>query len=251
MNIRMSAVVIATMITICVLGACGDSSSLQGARNSNNSNGLTSGKDLIAESQKARQDLRESIDNAQAVLNAPPVEKRTSNQVMGKEEEYSVPDYANMARDDGSGEDHNEFSELMSLQEENEQRRRSTPMDVKATENTVLLDEDDLKIIYKGLDADFIGHTIRLKILIENNTSDAKMFQIRDEAINGYMCEGTFSPEVSAGMKANDSIDFYNLSDEVGITSKDEIKNIVFAFNIFNADDAMDTKIYTPINLKF
>ena len=47
----------------------------------------------------------------------------------------------------------------------------------------------------------------RRSLLIENNTSDAKVFQIRDEAINGYVCEGSFSPEVSAGMKANDISD--------------------------------------------
>ncbi len=114
-----------------------------------------------------------------------------------------------------------------------------------------MLDEDDIKITYKGLDADFLGHTIRLKLLIENNTSGAKMVQIRDEAINGYMCDGSFSPGINAGMKANDDISFYNLPEEVGIDSKGEIKNITFAFCIFNADNPSESKTYNPINLQF
>ena len=44
---------------------------------------------------------------------------------------------------------------------------------------------------------------------------------------------------------------FYDLPDEVGITSKDEIKNIVFAFDVFDPDHASDAKIYNPINLQF
>lgn len=253
MNVRLSAVLIAILLSACIISACGDTSS-QGGGNSGN-NGLTTGGDLIAESQKTRQDLRDSIDNAQAVLNAPPVEKRTSDQVMGKSEEYSVPDYAHMTSDDDvtehDGTEHDELSDLMSLQQDNEERRRSTPKDIKAKENAVLLDEDGLKITYKGLDADFLGHTIRLKLLIENNTSEARMIQIRDEAINGYMCDGSFSPEVNAGMKANDEIAFYDLPDEVGITSKNEIKNIVFAFTVCDPDHITEAKIYNPINLVF
>ena len=149
----------------------------------------------------------------------------------------------------GEAEQEDETSDFTSNLSDNEDRRRSTPIDIKAKENTVLLDEDGLKITYKGLDADFLGHTIRLKLLIENNTSEAKMIQIRDEAINGYMCDGSFSPEVNAGMKANDDIAFYDLPDEVGITSKDEIKNIVFAFDVFDPDHASDAKIYNPIRL--
>lgn len=248
MNIRLSAVLMVILLSICVISACGDASSQDSGKSGNN--GLTTGGDLIAESQKTRQNLRDSIDNAQAVLNAPPVEKRTSDQVMGKSEEYSVPDYASMTGN-GEAEQEDETSDFTSNLSDNEDRRRSTPIDIKAKENTVLLDEDGLKITYKGLDADFLGHTIRLKLLIENNTSEAKMIQIRDEAINGYMCDGSFSPEVNAGMKANDDIAFYDLPDEVGITSKDEIKTIVFAFDVFDPDHASDAKIYNPINLQF
>ena len=237
-------------VSILFLCACGDNSS-KTADSSGNNNGLTTGGDLIAESQKTRQELREGISKAQAILNAPPVEKRTSDQVMGKEEEYFVPDYASMTDGSGGSEDVNEGEEWLSNLNENEERRRNTPIDIKAKENTVLLDEDDVKITYKGLDADFLGDTIRLKLLIENNTPGAKMVQIRDESINGYMCEGSFSPEINAGMKANDDIAFYNLPEEVGIDSKGEIKNITFAFCIFNADKASESKIYNPINLQF
>lgn len=250
MRKRILSAVILIGVSILFLCACADNSS-KTADSSGNNNGLTTGGDLIAESQKTRQELREGISKAQAILNAPPVEKRTSDQVMGKEEEYFVPDYASMTDGSGGSEEVNEGEELLSNLNENEERRRNTPIDIKAKENTVLLDEDDIKIIYKGLDADFLGHTIRLKLLIENNSSEPKTIQIRDESINGYMCEGIFSSQINAGMKANDEITFSDLSDEVGITSKEEIKNIVFAFCDFDMDGITGTKIYNPINLQF
>ena len=71
--------------------------------------------------------------------------------------------------------------------------------------DSVLVDQDGIKITYTGLDTDGMMGT-EIKLRIENNSDVGVLIQTRDMSVNGMMLDGIFSSEVNAGKKANDKI---------------------------------------------
>lgn len=112
----------------------------------------------------------------------------------------------------------------------------------------VLYDENNIKIVYKGISED--GLSPQAMLYIENNTEQNITVQIRDESINGFMISGIFSSEISKGKKALSGISFLDTYlEENGIT---EIETIELKFHIFETESMTaikDTEVIT-INAK-
>lgn len=103
-------------------------------------------------------------------------------------------------------------------------------------EETVLLDEQDVKITATGLEDGWMG--TELKLLIENNSAQNLTIQARNASVNGYMVDTMMSADVAAGKKANDELTFLTSAlKECGI---DTFAEIEFSFHIFTMEDWED-----------
>lgn len=97
----------------------------------------------------------------------------------------------------------------------------------------VLLNQDDIKITAKSLDnKGFLGP--ELKVMIENSGKTNLTVQVRAVSVNGLMVEPSFSSDVAAGMKANDTITF--LSTDMELNKIEVISEIELMLYIFNTD---------------
>ncbi|MCM1167786.1 MAG: catabolite control protein A, partial [Ruminococcus sp.] len=114
---------------------------------------------------------------------------------------------------------------------------------------TVLYDRNGVKITATGLS--YNSYKAELELNIENNTSTdldihSGTWGYCRNSVNGYMLDGGYlSCSVSAGKKANDTIDFsYDSLRVMGIT---EIADIEIAFDIDASDYSDDSfeEIYT------
>lgn len=74
-------------------------------------------------------------------------------------------------------------------------------------EETVIYDENDIKVTVKSLDEGWSGP--ELKVLVENNTDKDIAFSADEFIINGITLSGFGYVEAAAGKKANDTISFY------------------------------------------
>ena len=106
--------------------------------------------------------------------------------------------------------------------------------------NTLIYDNNGIKITYKGIDEDESMFGPKIKLLIENNTDENYTVQVRDFSINGYMVDTMFSANISAGKKINDGIiifedEFENNNISVSEIEKDECK-----FHVYSSDDRSD-----------
>lgn len=112
-------------------------------------------------------------------------------------------------------------------------------------EETVLLDEADVKITAKKLEDGFLGP--KLKLLIENNSGKNLTFQDRGTSVNGYMIDALLSADVASGKKTNDEITFSQSAlDICGIKT---IADMEISFHIY--DDDWETYLDSaPIVLK-
>lgn len=112
-----------------------------------------------------------------------------------------------------SGDAAGESTESASGTEESEaETEADTPAAVTDTiEESVLLDQNGVKITAKSLDkSGWMGP--ELKILIENSTEKNLTVQVRDASVNGYIISTSMSEDVAAGKKANGEITFSNTS---------------------------------------
>ena len=96
----------------------------------------------------------------------------------------------------------------------------------------LLLDQDGVKITFKGLGSDWSGPEIKLQI--ENSATEPITIQARNMSINGIMMDGIFSCDVMPGKIANDGISLLESSLEENNIS--EITEIEFSFHIFNSE---------------
>lgn len=105
----------------------------------------------------------------------------------------------------------------------------SDTSDALSIEETVLLDQDGVRVVATGISKDeWLGPEV--SVLIENNAGKKVMVQVRDTSVNGAMVTPYFSCEVEAGKKANDAIAFDQASlDIAGIVNIQsiELKTIV------------------------
>ena len=98
---------------------------------------------------------------------------------------------------------------------------------------TVILDKGGIKVTAKSISYDgWSGPEI--KVLIENNSSENVTIQARKFSINGIMIDPTFSANVNAGKKSNDSISIFN--SELETANITTIKDIEFGLNVFSSD---------------
>lgn len=109
----------------------------------------------------------------------------------------------------------------------------NTEKEIPSIEETVLLDQDGIKITAKKLNVDgTFGPEI--KLLIENNRAEAVTIQTRNASVNGYMVETMMSTDIAPGKKANDTLDIMNSDlERAGITT---IADIEFIFHVFDSD---------------
>ena len=100
-------------------------------------------------------------------------------------------------------------------------------------EETVLYDQDGIRITANGLEDGLFGS--ELKLLIENNMDKPVVVQAEDSSVNGYMVTTQMSADVDAGKKANDSLTFETSGlKECGIET---IATMEFRFTILNPDN--------------
>lgn len=98
--------------------------------------------------------------------------------------------------------------------------------------NKLLYSSDGIEIVYLGYDYEESSYgDFNLNFKITNNSGHTECIQLRDESINGYMCDFTMSEDVLNGKSAfsDASIGHYDLK-KVGLSSFFEIKNIQFKF---------------------
>lgn len=105
-------------------------------------------------------------------------------------------------------------------------------------EETVLMDENNVRIVATGLEYD--NNMVRLNLLIENNGEEDLSFVSGSigygcNAVNGYMIEGGYmNADVTAGNKANETM--YFSMDELMLYGITEIADIQVGFSTSDAD---------------
>ena len=98
----------------------------------------------------------------------------------------------------------------------------------------VLFDEQDIRLTALSLNTDaLLGQ--ELNVLIENNSDQPVIVQVRGASINGLMIDApVFSPETNSGASNNDSITF--LSSELELNDIETIGTIELSFAIINPE---------------
>lgn len=100
----------------------------------------------------------------------------------------------------------------------------------------VLVDNEHCTFTVKNIDAGGIfGYTV--EVFLENKTDLELMFSLRQVSVNGFMCEPYFASTVSAGMKANEKINFLQSDlDKNGIT---QVTDIAFTLAVYDSTDIL------------
>lgn len=113
-----------------------------------------------------------------------------------------------------------------------------------SVEETVLVDQDNIKITATGIEDGWFG--TELKLLIENNSDTGLTFQARNSSVNGYMVDTLMSEDVAPGKKANTELTFSTTGlKDCGIETMAVME---FSFHIFNTDtwdEYLDTDMIT------
>lgn len=138
------------------------------------------------------------------------------------------------------------------------------PVPAITFQETVFVDDENCTFTIKSIDPDGDwGYT--LNAFLENKTDLNLMFSLNDVSVNGFMCDPFWASQVSAGMKANEEISFYESSlEDLGITDVTEITFTlrVYDYDDFTADalveetftiypmgeDAVETYVRTPVD---
>lgn len=98
----------------------------------------------------------------------------------------------------------------------------------------VLLEQDGIKIVGKGLSSDDSFWGPGLILYVENNSEQNITVQARDVSINGFMVESSMSEDVVAGKKAMSAVQFF--SSDLEENSITDIQEVEFSFHIFNTE---------------
>ena len=101
-------------------------------------------------------------------------------------------------------------------------------------QETVFVDDENCTFTIKSIDPDGDwGYT--LNAFLENKTDLNLMFSLDAVSVNGFMCDPFWASQVSAGMKANEEISFYESSlEDLGIT---DVTEITFTLCVYDYDD--------------
>ena len=118
----------------------------------------------------------------------------------------------------------------------------SSPSQTASIEETVILDQNGLKITATGLEESFMGE--ELKLLVENNSGQNLTVQSHASSVNGYMITNIMSIDVASGKKVNDALTLTSSEmEDCGITS---ITDLAFTLHVFNTD-TWEAVIDTPV----
>lgn len=117
------------------------------------------------------------------------------------------------------------------VNESNKDDEKQTESNTTMTEK-VLADSKGVKITAQSLDSSLLGPS--LKVLIENNSNQNITTQARLVSINGYMVDSSFSADVAAGKKMNDSIVF--LLNDIENDKIGDIGEIELQLAVFDSD---------------
>lgn len=118
----------------------------------------------------------------------------------------------------------------------------SFPTKATTIEDQVIYDENNIRITATGLNMNG-DYGPEIKLLIENNTDENIIVQVKDSSINGCMIRLYMSANVSAGKKINDVLGVYqNYLDTSGI---EEFSSIEVSFHV--ANDSYETLFDTPV----
>lgn len=99
-------------------------------------------------------------------------------------------------------------------------------------ENTAIFDSDGIKITYMGFEAEKGYSEPALYFCIENNTQKDIYIDIDTLTVNGFAVSDYFSEDLSAGNKANCTLDIHSYNTEVNnIKSVGEVK---LSFGIYD-----------------
>ena len=113
----------------------------------------------------------------------------------------------------------------------------------KGKEQTIL-DSDDIKVIYKGIENTKYGS--KVKLYIENNTNSDYEFQLRNLSVNDFMCDAVMSAKISSGKKANDGFTIEtDFLEENDITDINSISLSIHAINWKSYSNSFDTETVT------
>lgn len=126
----------------------------------------------------------------------------------------------------------------------------TTTTTAKETKEQVLIDSNEIKITFKGMDYSDGIFGPEVKLLIENNTDKNYTVQARNFSVNGFMIETSMSTDVNAGKKANDTIIIENWSLEDNSISVTDMQTLEFNFSIFNSDDWTDSFDSETVNIQ-
>ena len=113
----------------------------------------------------------------------------------------------------------------------------------------VLIDQNGVKIVLKGLskDSSILGPAVLL--YIENNTNEGITIQARNTSVNGFMIDPIFSSEIGPNKKIIDDLTFMSSDmEENGIT---DIENVELYFHVFSTKGWNDIFDSNTISLSF
>ena len=101
-------------------------------------------------------------------------------------------------------------------------------------EEQVILDENGIKVVVKGLELGDCSWGAQVLLYIENNTGQDFRIEAEDVSVNGFMISPIFYSDVLAGKKAYTSINFL----ESDLTDNDitVITTIELTFHVANLD---------------
>lgn len=135
-------------------------------------------------------------------------------------------------------------SSTESSKEQGGEEDPQTPEEVTLAE-TVIYDENDIKITVTGLDEGWAGPEV--KVLVENNSNQNIAFSTDEFVINGVTMPGFGYVEAAAGKKTNDSIMLY--SSYLEMAGIDTLATIVSKdAHIFDTD-SYESLYETPFSL--
>lgn len=102
----------------------------------------------------------------------------------------------------------NQSTEANAPEQDTEPAPSVTENEETTIEETVIYDDNDIKITVKGLEDSWSGPEI--KVLVENNSEHNIVFSGSDFIVNGITISGNAYIDVAAGKKSNDTISFYD-----------------------------------------
>ena len=110
-------------------------------------------------------------------------------------------------------------------------------------EETVLYDQNDVKITLKSMSEGWLG--MEFKLLVENNTSHNIVLSAGLFVVNGITVSGSAYIDVAAGKKSNDELVFYTSElEQAGITTISTVKAVdAYVFD----SDTYETMFDTPM----